>query len=107
MALSYVDNAGVSALFAPLMKTSKTAPLTAAARPRKLTIGPSGDAFEREAHHVVDQGMRMPAGQTLYRKCATCDDDKIQRKRALPDSPGEAPPLVGQVLSAPGRPLDT
>lgn len=50
----------------------------------KLSVGPAGDAYEREADAVADRVMRMPA-PAVQRKCAACahdDDDTVRLKRA-------------------------
>jgi hypothetical protein len=96
----------------------------------KLTVNTPGDAYEQEADRVADHVMRMPgpgaamspssgSGAGLQRACAgggTGDDCKhaeethahVQMKAAGPASTGaiEAPPIVHEVLSSPGQPLD-
>ena len=103
---------------------------------KKLTINTPGDQYEQEADllserimHMAEPGMPLPAQPqihplnhaTIYRKCAcggTCkgcqhkpsDDEpkQLHLKRIagnyIPNA--EAPPLVHQALSSPGRPLD-
>src|SRR5258708_9568918 len=101
----------------------------------KLTVNTPGDAYEQEAERVSEQVMRMPepaaaaappvsgGGVGVQRACAcggTCGDCKkkhlhledehahVQMKEAGPASTGgiEAPPIVHDVLRAPGQPLD-
>ncbi len=92
----------------------------------KLTVGPPGDAYEREADHVADAVMRMPddvvQGGQIQRVCAECEeelhrvpaedseleDNEMRRESAGPDSA----PLVGpavesgiQSLRGAGQPL--
>ncbi|UWZ82855.1 eCIS core domain-containing protein [Occallatibacter riparius] len=81
---------------------------------RKLAIGAVHDPLEAQADHVADRVMRMPepAGANrnniLQRKCAECEEEeKLHRKtEAAPQSDSEAPPIVHDVLNAPGEPLD-
>jgi hypothetical protein len=87
----------------------------------KLAINTPGDEFEQEADRVAEQVMRMPEPR-LQRACA-CDeagpehqteklpqgDVRVQTKRIDAGDRGQtaASPLIDDVLSAPGRPLDT
>jgi Domain of unknown function (DUF4157) len=95
----------------------------------KLIINQPGDQYEQEADHVADQvfGMSAPsaavpvkgnASPAIQRACAcggTCDKCKedehehIQRKPAPSGNtaPAAAPPIVNDVLSSPGQPLDS
>jgi hypothetical protein len=73
----------------------------------KLTVNQPGDQYEQEADLVADQVMRMPE-PSLSRKCAKCEEEetqKVQRKEAGAGL-AVAPPIVHDVLSAPGEPLD-
>jgi outer membrane protein OmpA-like peptidoglycan-associated protein len=77
----------------------------------KLTVGEPGDKLEEEADKVADRVMRLPdptVGSVLQRKCAACEEDKVQRK-TVGASVGETavPPIVHDVLRSPGQPLDT
>lgn len=57
----------------------------------RLTVNAPGDEFEEEADRVAEQVMRMPAATSgaeierldeqsgLQRKCASCEEDKLQR----------------------------
>lgn len=95
-----------------------------ASRP-KLRIGPAQDAFEQEADRlaqaVVERGKTglvragpLSGDVALQRKCSCggagkckdCEDEKLQRKAAGSAAPAYAPPVVHDVLNAPGRPLD-
>jgi hypothetical protein len=81
----------------------------------KLTIGEPGDEHEQEADCVAEMVMRMPE---LQRDCACGEGrrtgtlpqghERLQAKHSTSGDRGGsvAPPLVGDVLSAPGRPLD-
>lgn len=86
----------------------------------QLTINPPADIFEQEADRVADQVMRMPEPQ-LQRACpcgggcSKCqseqpsqEHERLQTKRVQASDAGEtaAPPLVHEVLRAPGQPLD-
>lgn len=86
----------------------------------KLEIGALDDPLEREADHVAERVMRMPApysrdaAGTLRRKCAECKEEeeeqhKLSRKEAGTGaslSGAAAPPIVQQALHSPGQPLD-
>jgi hypothetical protein len=93
---------------------------------RKLVVNAPGDAYEQQADRVAAAVMRMPADASpvrasaapagLQRSCAcggTCDecrkDQALQRKEAIGVARGgaAAPPIVYDVLRAPGAPLDT
>lgn len=82
-----------------------------------LKVSSPDDPAEREAERVAAEVMRMPDNGAVAatsstspvivrRKCAACEDEeeKVQRS-ATAASPGQAPPIVSQVLSQPGRPL--
>jgi hypothetical protein len=83
----------------------------------KITINQPGDVHEKEADRVASEVMRMPeeavpvtAGKpsaTVRRKCGACDheDLKIAQRSLTGKSPGQAPAIVDQVLSQPGRQL--
>jgi uncharacterized protein DUF4157 len=97
----------------------------------KLAISQPDDPYEQEADRVADRVMRMashpaggrrqqsinselrspaPGSRKVQRKCGPCEEEEegLQRK----EQPGQvaaaaaAPPLVGDALSSPGRPLD-
>jgi hypothetical protein len=85
-----------------------------------LAVDQPGDAFEREADHVSDRVMRMPAPR-LQREGpdnGTWDDhhkeqsgqkhERIQLMRVGGGGSGqaEAPPAVHKALRSPGQPLD-
>jgi Domain of unknown function (DUF4157) len=86
----------------------------------KLTISSPGDLYEQEADRVSEQVMRMPEPQ-LQRTCpcgggcSQCqteqpsqEHERLQTKRLQTSDPGQlsAPPIVQEVLAAPGQPLD-
>ncbi len=94
---------------------------------RKLAIGAVNDPLEAEADAMADRVMQgsarmvaVPGRATssiLHRKCACgdsgkpcakCEEEKnkLQRKAAGVVTPTEAPPIVHDVLSSPGQPLD-
>jgi hypothetical protein len=86
---------------------------------RKLAINRPGDRYEQEADRIADQVMRMPAPQ-LQRACscggacASCSagledtDEHVQTKRVDAHAMADAtvPPIVDDVLTSPGKPLD-
>jgi Domain of unknown function (DUF4157) len=90
----------------------------------KLTVGQPGDVFEQEADQIADQVMRMPDlsssnhelsfssvhASTAQRKCMACEEEeeKLQRKEngSTAGNPATIPPVVHEVLSSPGQPLD-
>lgn len=74
-----------------------------------LPIGQTHDSHEREADQAAE---RIMSGALLQRKCSQCKEEdeeervsKLQRQEAGP-GPAPAPPVVHEVLSSPGRPLD-
>jgi len=87
----------------------------------RLNINQPGDEYEQEADRIADTVMRMPAPQSdghrlavtpltshqAQRKCAECEEDKesgaLQRKETGGTA---APPVVHDVLSSSGHPLD-
>ncbi|MCC4769555.1 DUF4157 domain-containing protein [Methanosarcina sp. DH2] len=78
----------------------------------KIRVGQPNDIYEREADRVAEQVMRMP-DPVLQRKCTMCDENEkkvLQAKESqgqLLATQGQSmPPLVHQVLSSPGQPLD-
>ena len=94
---------------------------------RKLAIGVVDDPFESEANSIAEQVITVSkrvdpireTGQAGIRRkcacegsdveCAECRKERekiIQRKAADTTTSIEAPPIVHQVLSSPGRPLD-
>jgi Domain of unknown function (DUF4157) len=99
---------------ATLCRLSRTTPQLQC----KLQIGAVNDPLEAEADRVAEQVMRMsdpnvsvaPSLSQVSRKCAGCEEEEDKKLHAKPDGaplPGEAPPIVYQVLSSPGRPLDS
>jgi len=96
-------------------------PRPAAGLPRflqaKLAVGPVDDPLEHEADATAERVMRMPeptaatrpGAPVLRRKCAACegeDKEKLHMKAAGSAGPETAPPIVHDVLRAPGEPLD-
>ena len=82
----------------------------------KLTVGAVDDPLEREADQIAERVMRMPdpaSTGTLQRKCASCEKEERQEKhlsrKATNGSAAtlSAPPIVHDVLSQSGRPLDS
>jgi len=78
----------------------------------KLTINQPGDQYEQEADRVAEQVMRMPnpSAPVVQRKCASCQEEEnpknqLQRQESG-SGPELAPPIVHEVLSSPGSPLD-
>jgi Domain of unknown function (DUF4157) len=86
----------------------------------KLAINAPGDIYEEEADRVSEQVMRMPEPQ-LQRACPCgggcpkCQTEQVgqeyerlQTKRIQSSDTGQiaAPPIVHEVLAAPGQPLD-
>ena len=117
---------------APVVSTSRA---SAAVRPASggLRIGDAHDAYEQEAERVADDIVMgthsrhqwslsdVSVNPALRRKCscsgsgdsgsgcAECgkhEDDTMQRRATGPAPLGVAPPIVHDVLSSPGRPLD-
>lgn len=76
------------------------APHPAAIQPR-LTVGGRHDIFEREAHRIADRVTRMPASGTpvAVRRMGTEPASRVDRQGQT------APPVVNEVLDAPGQPL--
>ncbi|CAI4033593.1 hypothetical protein DNFV4_04034 [Nitrospira tepida] len=73
----------------------------------KLRINEPGDAYEQEADRVAEQVMRMPAGEIRARQQDGATRP-LMRRRAMETAEGiaEAPPIVHEVLSSSGQPLD-
>ena len=65
---------------------------------RKLTVGPAGDRYEQEADRISRGIVRGSAAPRVQRSCAC--GGSCPRCEA-------APPIVHDVLSSPGAPLDT
>jgi hypothetical protein len=75
----------------------------------KLAVGPVDDPLEREADRVADRVMRMPdPGLSVSPVPAHEERDQLQTKPAtMPVAASSAAPgTVGEVLRAPGQPLD-
>jgi len=96
--------------------------------PVALRIGTVNDAFEQEAEYVAEKivngGARpkpewslssIGIGRGVQRKCSCggsgeCEECKkkkeVQRKAIGPTQPDQAPPIVHEVLTSAGKPLD-
>ena len=81
---------------------------------RRLRVGAANDPLEHEADRVAEQVMRAPSPCACGGGCTRCGaaaaDATALRKPAGGDGRGgarTAPPIVHEVLRAPGRPLDT
>lgn len=87
----------------------------------KLAVNTPGDMYEEEADRVSEQVMRMPepqlqracpCGGGCQKECQTeqpsQQHERLQRTRTGTGDVGRetAPPIVHEVLSAPGHPLD-
>jgi hypothetical protein len=89
----------------------------------KLAIGAVNDPLESEADAMADRIMRMPAPSispaknspytppAVQRKCSECEEEeekeKVQRKATAANPEiAAAPPIIHDVLSSPGQPLD-
>ncbi|HEV3037644.1 MAG TPA: hypothetical protein VHA33_07660 [Candidatus Angelobacter sp.] len=87
-----------------------------------LRVNQPGDQYEQEADRVAEQVMRItepgtfpgqPGPSTsrigLQRRCAGCEEEEekyqIQRQ-ATNTGPGVAPPIVHEVSTSSGQPLD-
>ena len=71
---------------------------------RKLTIGASNDPLEREADHIANQVMAMPA-RNADTKSSPLQIQRFSGQQAA-IAEMEVPPSVDRALSSPGRPLD-
>ena len=74
----------------------------------KLAVNAPGDAREEEAERLSEQVMRMPEPQLQHACPCGGGCSKCLARRAATGAGGgvTAPPIVGEVLSAPGNPLD-
>jgi hypothetical protein len=70
---------------------------------QKLVVNTPGDVYEQEADRIADRVMRMPHAQLQRNRAGSG-----RRVEQPADSSGmaEASPIVHEVLSSPGRPLD-
>ncbi len=74
----------------------------------KLAINHPGDAYEQEADRVASVVMRMPEpDKDEEERCRQpgCAPG-LQRRAVSPAEPTTVPPIVHEVLSSPGQPLD-
>jgi hypothetical protein len=92
---------------------------------RKLAIGAVNDPLEAEADAIADRVVggslasaphfgavavrRKCACEGSGKPCAECEEEKnkVQRKATAAITPTDAPPVVHDVLSSPGQPLDS
>jgi hypothetical protein len=105
---SHGTQAWIAAPAPPVLQDFSRIPVhsTAAALQTKLAINQPGDAHEQEANRVAEQVMRRPE-PWLQRACACGGTCPKCRKNPASD-PGQlvAPPIVHDVLGAPGQSLD-
>jgi len=75
----------------------------------KLTVSQPGDHHEQEADRLADQVMRMadPGVAESPPDVGVVPPDTLQRRGGNAPGPSTAPPIVHDVLRAPGQPLDT
>ena len=72
----------------------------------KLRINEPGDVYEQEAHRMAPQMMQMPVSNSKTELSITPTASLIARRIAAGDTGfSEAPSVVHDVLSSPGRPL--
>lgn len=71
----------------------------------KLAISQPGDPYEQEADRIAEQVMRIPAPSPAATHSVDSPSPSIQRKPAE-GAQQTGMPLVNNVLSSPGRPLD-
>ncbi len=95
-------------------------PPTAGEIQTKLGINKPGDEYEREADRISEQVMRMPEPRLQSAcpyggPCPKCqteqpnqEHERLQTKRVQPSDTAKtsAPPVVHDILSSPGQPLD-
>lgn len=70
----------------------------------KLVINEPGDQYEQDADRIAEQVMRMPAPEV--RRQAVPIIPLVQRKTGSNGAGKIVPPIVNDVLSSPGQPLD-
>ncbi|TAK06752.1 MAG: DUF4157 domain-containing protein [Candidatus Manganitrophaceae bacterium] len=79
---------------------------------RKLTVNTPGDRYEQEADNIADQVMRASASPCACgASCPKCNQEgsgQVQTKRVHEHDAGNrtAPPVVDEVISSSGQPLD-
>jgi hypothetical protein len=80
----------------------------------KLSIGPTDDAYEREADAVADKVMRMDKDEVqtksspvqIQKKCAQCEEETQRVQRKSSEGKSHVPSEVNDALNAPGQSLD-
>jgi len=72
---------------------------------KKLTVGPPGDVFEREADRMAEQVMRTrEPEERVQRTCAECEEDlQTKRRPGVAGDDASVPEGVAQRLSSGGR----
>lgn len=96
-------------------------PKSSARAQTKLTVSPAGDMYDQEADRVSEQLLRMPEPQ-LQRRLPRCGEERqglkteqaereperVRTKHVGAGGLGQfvAPPIVNEVVSSPGQPLD-
>jgi hypothetical protein len=93
-------------------------PRSPANAPATLTVRPPGDIYEQEADRIAEQVMRMPEPQRQHARGESCptsqkeqpdqERKRLQTQRLDAGSSAQmhVPPIVREVLSSPGQPLD-
>jgi hypothetical protein len=121
-----VGNQGIHKLMAERAESGRAsgvAPLRCLPIQTKLTVSEPGDAREREADHVADAVMRMPANQVadkpivtsaspppgVQRMCADCDEEQkhkassqVQRKAQGTATPALSAPVAANIQALRG-----
>jgi hypothetical protein len=72
----------------------------------KLAVSQPGDLYEQEADRVAAQIMRMPASRSGAARTVSPATSSIQRETAGEGAEQSGEPLVNNVISSPGQPLD-
>lgn len=80
----------------------------------KLKINEPNDKYEQEADRVADEVVRTPESQIgnivpsrIQRKCEACEDEELDRKENLEETPTLSPDLEAHIgsLTGEGRPM--
>jgi Domain of unknown function (DUF4157) len=99
---------GGSAGFAGECSDCRTNRLLGKPLQTKLRVNEPGDEYEQEADRVAEQVMRMPDVPADREAPPSPTTPLVQRKVSVSSGgTGTAPPIVHEVLSSPGQPLDT
>jgi hypothetical protein len=99
---------GGSASFSGECEECKSKNLLGKPLQRKLAINEPGDEYEREADRVAEQVMRMVVSRNEKDASTTTAAVPLVQRKLSADSTGiaTAPPIVHDVLSSQGQPLD-